>query len=640
MMTSPDPIHRARTHRSRRRAAVLVTIALLSAGTFGAPARADGSTGPVVYVSDVPDNEVVAFDAGTGATLATIPIVVPQIMAVNPAGTQLWVDGQNGVSVVDTATDTVLGLVPIDDGGAQITFNQSGTLAFVATDNSADFIVDTATRAVVGLIAADYGAGQVVSSPDGSVVYAAQERTDGVAVVDPATDNELTTISLNGTPGFGGGAALAINPAGTRLYAVVPDQSTMFVVDTTTDTVAATIPIPADENNIVLDPTGTRAYVIGSGITVIDTTTDTIAATLPAPAQAGRIASLNAAGTVLYNTGYRSTDAYALDATTGAVRNTYAVPTWASGLAVTPAAQPTTTTLTTTPTGPVTAGTAVTLTAAITPATAGTVQFDDAATPLGTPVTVTAGTATLTTSALPPGSQTLTAAFTPASATSLASTSAPVTLQVNPPGIAIDQTITAKGTGTVTTTPITTNGPRLLVAYVGGDGPATRQSATVTGAGLAWTLAARANKIGTGTAEIWTATAPTALTAATVTSTLKTGGYDQALTVIAYTGASAIGATATAGKDRGAPTTTLTTTQPNSWIFGAGEDYTAAVPRTLGPGQSLITQWTDTTPGETFWTQSQNAPTPTAGTAVTLDDTAPTRDTWNLAAAEILPTTP
>ena len=40
--------------------------------------------------------------------------------------------------------------------------------------------------------------------------------------------------------------------------------------------------------------------------------------------------------------------------------------------------------------------------------------------------------------------------------------------------------------------------------------------------------------------------------------------------------------------------------------------------------------------GGTFWTQSQTAATGQRGTSVTINDTAPTTDYWNLALVEIL----
>jgi hypothetical protein len=81
----------------------------------------------------------------------------------------------------------------------------------------------------------------------------------------------------------------------------------------------------------------------------------------------------------------------------------------------------------------------------------------------------------------------------------------------------------------------------------------------------------------------------------------------------------------------------LTTTASGAWVFGVGEDYSRSVARTLGSGQSLVSQWVDTAPGETFWVQDQSATTANAGTGVTINDTAPTNDIWNLAAVEILP---
>ena len=39
--------------------------------------------------------------------------------------------------------------------------------------------------------------------------------------------------------------------------------------------------------------------------------------------------------------------------------------------------------------------------------------------------------------------------------------------------------------------------------------------------------------------------------------------------------------------------------------------------------------------GDTYWVQSRTAPTPAAGTRVTVNDTAPTKDMWNPALVEV-----
>jgi hypothetical protein len=51
----------------------------------------------------------------------------------------------------------------------------------------------------------------------------------------------------------------------------------------------------------------------------------------------------------------------------------------------------------------------------------------------------------------------------------------------------------------------------------------------------------------------------------------------------------------------------------------------------------MVHQWVDTSVGDTMWVQSMTAPTPTAGTVVTINDTAPTNDRWNLSTVEVLP---
>jgi hypothetical protein len=193
------------------------------------------------------------------------------------------------------------------------------------------------------------------------------------------------------------------------------------------------------------------------------------------------------------------------------------------------------------------------------------------------------------------------------------------------------------GRGTVTTPSFATESAnQVLVAFAASDGPANRaQSLTVSGAGLAWTLVRRANTRA-GTSEIWTATAQTPLSGATVTSTPGVGGYYQSLTVVMFDRALGVGASAAANGASGAPTVSLVTTGPESLVYGVGNDWDRAVARTVGPNQAIVHQWVQTAVGDTFWVQAWTAPTGAAGTTVQLNDTAPTNDRWNFAAVEIL----
>jgi hypothetical protein len=191
---------------------------------------------------------------------------------------------------------------------------------------------------------------------------------------------------------------------------------------------------------------------------------------------------------------------------------------------------------------------------------------------------------------------------------------------------------------TVAATGVTTTGTQeLLLAFVSSDGPSGGGSTIsgVSGGGLTWTLRQRANAQA-GTAEIWRAVAPTPLTNVTVTATQASGSWQSSLTVVAFLGAdTAPGAVTAASAATGAPSATLTTTRAGSWVWGVGTDWSTATARTVGPNQTLVDQFLSPA-GDTYWVQRQNTQTPAAATPVTINDTAPTADRYNLALVEVL----
>ncbi|MFL6311458.1 MAG: beta strand repeat-containing protein [Terriglobales bacterium] len=220
---------------------------------------------------------------------------------------------------------------------------------------------------------------------------------------------------------------------------------------------------------------------------------------------------------------------------------------------------------------------------------------------------------------------------------------------LNPGGVAIDQTIFADGTATATTrataTFSTSATNELLLAFIssGKGTAATTTVSSVAGGSLTWVLVQRTNTQ-QGTAEIWRAFAPTALTNITVTATFSQSVLSS-MTVVSFTGvdtsgtngAGAIGAIATANTATGAPSASLTTTRANSVVFGVGEDPTTKLARTLGSNQALVHQLLcgPSTQTCTLWVQQTPTLVTATGTSVTINDTAPTADAYNLSLVEI-----
>ena len=223
-----------------------------------------------------------------------------------------------------------------------------------------------------------------------------------------------------------------------------------------------------------------------------------------------------------------------------------------------------------------------------------------------------------------------------------------VAVTVPKPPISTDAQASTDGTAasTTVTSPSfsTSTGNELLLAFITTDYlTGTNTTVTnVTGGGLTWVMVVRSNGQ-SGDSEIWRAFATLPITGATVTATLSQSVISsitvrsfQGVNTTGTNGSGAIGATASKGALASAPSASLTTTQNASWVFAVGNDFDNAIPHTPGTGQSVVHQDLTST-GDTFWVQMQNGPTYTSGTPVTINDTAPTTDRWNLALVEVLP---
>jgi hypothetical protein len=218
-----------------------------------------------------------------------------------------------------------------------------------------------------------------------------------------------------------------------------------------------------------------------------------------------------------------------------------------------------------------------------------------------------------------------------------ASTGVTVTVTLAP---AVDVMVSVDGAGT-RTTPLfsTTSAGEVLVAFAASDGPATAnaQTLTIAGAGLTWTRVRRVAGR-PGDVEIWTATAPAILASVAVTSTQSVtagGPYHQSLTVVAFSGISAVGASNGVSGLSTSASAGLVTQAVGSLVYAVGNDFDRAVARTVPAGQSKLHEFFAPT-GDTFWVQALNAPVAAAGTTVTLSATVPApSDQFNFAIVEL-----
>jgi YVTN family beta-propeller protein len=177
---------------------------------------------------------------------------------------------------------------------------QAQTFAYVAQSRAHQVsVIDTSTNAVVASILTNLQPFSIVVSRDGSRAYVSTFRVGPppfgdtspnatIAVIDTATNTVVVTIPVPTLSFY-----LAISPDGTRLYASNPNfnGAGITVIDTSSDSVVGAIPTPGTSSNgLAVTPDGAHLY-IASGYTgdifIADTTTNTIVDTIFDPAFTG-----------------------------------------------------------------------------------------------------------------------------------------------------------------------------------------------------------------------------------------------------------------------------------------------------------------------------------------------------------------
>ena len=230
---------------------------------------ADGSR---AFVTEPTADRLVVVDTATGATLADVAVgATPSGLALSPDGSQVWVvdtglspsSSSASVTVVSTATDTVVGTVTTNDfGPIDVAFSPYGRWAYV-TDNGilgpgSVSVVDTSTLTVVGTLSPSVPASSgtppwnptsVAVTPDGSEVWISEvSDNDGltatttagvVDVFDATTSTQMATIPVGGDPYF-----MVLSHDGRDAYVADKGSCDIKEIDTTTFEVVATVAWP------------------------------------------------------------------------------------------------------------------------------------------------------------------------------------------------------------------------------------------------------------------------------------------------------------------------------------------------------------------------------------------------------------
>lgn len=111
-------------------------------------------------------------------------------------------------------------------------------------------------------------------------MYAANINADTVSVIDTSSNTVIATVPTQDQP-----VGLAVHPDGTRVYAANNGSDSVSVIDATANLLIVNVPVGNGPGGVAAHPDGTRIYVANGGspdtVSVIDTSAHTVVASIP-----------------------------------------------------------------------------------------------------------------------------------------------------------------------------------------------------------------------------------------------------------------------------------------------------------------------------------------------------------------------
>jgi YVTN family beta-propeller protein len=224
-----------------------------------------------VYVANADSSNVTEID---GLTNEPSNVVVglpgtgshPYGVAVNSSTNQIYVTTNEGMTVIDGATDLTTN---IDAGGGPIALNSTTNRVYLCSGPSVAVIDGVAlppsnTIALGPIGSANYSS--IAANWLTNKIYIANEDTNTVTVFDDVTSS-TTTVAVGEMPW-----AIAVNPTTNTIFVVNLQGDSVTVIDGSTNA-TATVPVGVSPNQVAVNPITNQIYVTNyrsNSVTVID----------------------------------------------------------------------------------------------------------------------------------------------------------------------------------------------------------------------------------------------------------------------------------------------------------------------------------------------------------------------------------
>ena len=144
--------------------------------------------------------------------------------------------------------------------GAGLSTAAAQPRAYVANsvDNTVS-VINTATNTVIATVPVGLGPIGVAITPDGTRVYVTNSLSDDVSVIETTGNTVIATVSVVDLSGNRGPLGVAITPDGRRAYVTNSVGDVVTVIDTASNRVTATVLVDSHPSWVAITPDGRRA---------------------------------------------------------------------------------------------------------------------------------------------------------------------------------------------------------------------------------------------------------------------------------------------------------------------------------------------------------------------------------------------
>ena len=245
------------------------------------------------YIANYNADNISVINTTNNTIVAQIPVGrLPIYVSARQDGTKVYVntEGENSITVINTATntiDTVIGGLNAYNEGP-ICVNPDGSKIYMCASQGSSVVsvIDAQSYKIVKVISVGYACNtnRISFSPDGKKGYiscfcnTSSTLISFISVINTSNDSIIATIPVGDNPQGG-----CLSPNGSRLYVVSLNKLAINVINTSTNMITDTIVLENYPNDICINPDGKRVYVVNGGgntVDVIDIMTKKVVATV------------------------------------------------------------------------------------------------------------------------------------------------------------------------------------------------------------------------------------------------------------------------------------------------------------------------------------------------------------------------